>query len=51
MSGVAGILFNLWLVPAAGLRGAATASYLVEAVLLALLAAVVLSRSKRLSDA
>jgi len=47
MSGVAGILFNLLLVPAAGLHGAVAASYLVEAVLLALLVAVVLSRSKR----
>jgi len=46
MSGVAGILFNLWLVPAAGLQGAVAASYLVEAVLLMLLGAVVLSRSK-----
>ena len=46
VSGVAGILFNLWLVPAAGLHGAAAASYLVEAVLLALLVAVILLRSK-----
>lgn len=46
MSGVAGILFNLLLVPAAGLQGAVAASYLVEAVLLILLGAVVLSRSK-----
>ena len=50
-SGAAGILLNLWLVPTAGLHGAVAASYLVEAVLLALLMAVILSRSTRLHDA
>ncbi len=47
VSGVAGILLNLWLVPAAGLHGAVSASYLVEAVLLALLVVAVLLQSNR----
>lgn len=50
-SGVAGVLLNLWLVPAGGLHGAASASYLVEVVLLALLVAVILLRPKRFDDA
>ena len=49
--GVAGVLLNLWLVPAGGLYGAASASYLVEVVLLALLAAAILLRPKRFDDA
>lgn len=49
--GVSGILFNLWLVPAAGLHGAVAAAYLVEAVLVALLAVVILLPTKRFLDA
>jgi O-antigen/teichoic acid export membrane protein len=48
--GVAGVLLNLWLVPAGGLHGAVAAAYLTEAVLFVLLGAVVLPKSKRLHN-
>lgn len=51
LSGVAGVLFNLWLVPMSGLHGAVTASYLIEALLVVLLAAVILSKSQRFHHA
>lgn len=47
LGGVAGILLNLWLVPASGLRGAVAASYLVEAMLVVFLATVILSNSQK----
>jgi len=47
-SGVAGVLLNLWLVPAGGLHGAVSASYLVEAVLLVLLVAVIPIKTKEI---
>lgn len=51
VSGVAGILFNLWLVPAAGLHGAVAAAYLVEAIPLAVLIAVVCFESTKRRNA
>ena len=51
LGGMVGVLLNLWLVPTFGLTGAVSASYLVEVVLIALLAAFVFSKSKRLQDA
>lgn len=51
LGGMVGVLLNLWLVPAAGLEGAVAASYLVEVVLVVLLVAVILAKSKRFHHA
>lgn len=48
--GAAGVLLNLWLVPAFGLQGAVWAAYLVEAVIIAILVGVI-TMQKRFADA